>query len=81
MIRKTLDEKNFEEESIMPNGFFMETSGLFDIESKMRTFHIKHDKKTNYNCLKCKTKISTRNKDWHNGTCDSCFNKEFFSED
>lgn len=81
MPQKTLDGKNAEEQNIWSNGFFAETLGSSDMKVKMRTFHMKRDEEMNYNCSKCGAKISAHNKDWHNGMCDACFNKEFFPDD
>ncbi|KHO46293.1 MAG: hypothetical protein QS98_C0004G0069 [archaeon GW2011_AR3] len=81
MTQKTLDGKDVEEPSIWSDGAFAETLGQDDMKVKMRTFHMKHDEEMNYNCSKCKAKISAHNNDWHNRMCDKCFNKEFFPED
>lgn len=81
MTQKALDGKAVKEESIWSDGFFAETMNSTDMNAKMRTFHMKHDEEMNYNCSKCKAKISAHNKDWHNGMCDDCFNKEFFLEE
>ena len=35
------------------------------------------DKEMNYNCKKCNKKISSHNKDWHNGMCDDCFDETY----
>ncbi len=80
MPQKTLDGKDVEEPSIWSDGDFTEALSPSDIKAKMRTFHMKHDEEMNFNCSKCNAKISAHNKDWHNGMCDSCFNKEFFPE-
>ncbi len=81
MTQKTLDGKDVEEPSIWSDGAFAETLGPDDMKTKMRTFHMKHDEEINFNCSTCNIKISAHNKDWHNGMCDKCFNKEFFPED
>ena len=73
--------KDIEEPSIWSDGSFAETLGPEDMRKKMCTFHMKHDEEMNFNCSKCKTKISAHNKDWHNGMCDNCFNKNFPTED
>lgn len=75
MPQKTLDGKDVEEPSIWSEGSFAETLGPLDIKVKMRTFHMKHDEEMNFNCSKCKAKISAHNKDWHAGMCDKCFDK------
>ena len=75
-----MDEKEELEDSengLWEDGAFMETLGSQDIKEKMKTFHKKHDEDMNYNCKKCNNKISIHNKDWHNGMCDECFNKEY----
>jgi len=79
MTQKTLDGKDVEEPSFWSDGFFAQSVDPND-KDKMRTFHMKHDEEMNFNCSKCKTKISAHNKDWHNGMCDKCFNKEFFPD-
>ena len=81
MAQKTLDGKDVEEESIWSDNSFAETLCPDDMKTKMRTFHMKHDEEMNFNCSACKVKIAAHNKDWHNGMCDDCFNKEFFPED
>ena len=81
MTQKTLDGKDIEEPGIWSDGAFAETLGPDDIKAKMRTFHIRHDEEMNFSCSKCKAKISAHNKDWHNGMCDKCFNKEFFPDE
>lgn len=70
-----------EEESIWSDGAFAETLGHKDLKEKMETFHKGHDENMNFNCKKCNAKISAHNRDWHNGMCDACFNKEFFPDD
>jgi len=75
-----MDEKEELEDSengLWEDRAFMETLGRQDIKEKMKTFHKKHDEDMNYNCKKCNNKISAHNKDWHNGMCDECFNKEY----
>lgn len=59
-------------------GYFAQTISSEDMKSKMRTFHMKHDEEMGYNCKKCNKKISAHNKDWHDGTCDDCFNKKHY---
>ena len=80
MTQKTLDGKDVEEPSIWSDGSFAETLGSDDMKTKMRTFHMKHNEEMDFNCSNCKARISAHNKDWHNGMCDDCFNKEFFPE-
>lgn len=46
----------------------------------METFHKKHNEDMNFSCKKCNRKISAHNKDWHEGMCDDCFDKEFLSK-
>jgi hypothetical protein len=75
---KDCDVNKEQEDEIWSDGFFAETLGPEDIKEKMKTFHMKHDEDMCFNCKKCKVKISAHNKDWHNGMCDDCFNKEFF---
>ena len=78
MVQKTLNGKDIEEESIWSDGVYAETISQNDMKIRMRTFDMKHNEEMDFNCSKCKTKISAHNKDWHNGMCDNCFDKEFF---
>lgn len=68
------------EESIWSDGAFAETLGPDDVKEKRETFHKGHSEDMNLNCKKCNAKISAHNKDWHDGMCDACFNKEFFPD-
>lgn len=68
------------EESIWSNESFAETISPQDTKTKMRTINMKHDEEMNFNCSKCKKKISAHNKDWHKEMCDDCFNNEFFPD-
>lgn len=75
---KGTENENLDEEGeLWSDGFFAETLGPTDVKEKMKTFHMKHDEDMRFNCKKCNVKISAHNKDWHNGLCDDCFNKEF----
>ncbi len=76
MDSKKESENN--ENELWEDGAFTETLGPQDIKERMKTFHKKHNEEMNYNCKKCKSKISAHNKDWHNGMCDKCFDKEYF---
>jgi len=67
------NEENIGEDSLWAEGSFAETMSSTDWEKKKRTFHMKHDEEINYNCVKCNSKISAHNKDWHVGMCDNCF--------
>ena len=69
------DQPADEANELWEDGGFAETLDPKDIKVRMRTFHMKHDEEMNYNCRKCKAKISAHNKDWHNGMCDECFNE------
>ncbi|OIO63010.1 hypothetical protein AUJ69_01870 [Candidatus Woesearchaeota archaeon CG1_02_47_18] len=69
-----------EDDEFWADGAFAETLGPEDLKEKMKTFHKKHDEDMNFNCRKCNKPISAHNKDWHNGMCDDCFNKEFFPD-
>ena len=80
MTKKSHNRKDVDELGIWPNGSFIETLDPNNMK-KMHTFHMKHNEEMEFNCSKCKSKISAHNKDWHNGMCDACFNKEFFPED
>lgn len=66
-----------EEDSLWEKGAFVQPISPNEIEGKMRTFHKKHNEYMDFNCRKCNTKISTHNKDWHDGMCDDCFNKKY----
>jgi len=68
------------EESIWSESSFAQTMSLGEEKAKMRTFRMKHDEEMNFKCSTCKAKISAHNKDWHNGMCDACFNKEYFPD-
>lgn len=61
-------------------GTYMKPMSKEDMDSKMDTFHKKHDEDMNFNCRKCNKKISAHNKDWHESLCDECFDKEYFHE-
>jgi len=50
------------------------------MNEKMRTFHMKYYEEMNFKCKECNVKISAHNKDWHDGLCDDCFYKKYFSE-
>ena len=77
-LEKVEDAENSEEDDFWEEGAFIETMSSSDLKQKMRTFHMKHDEEVNYNCKKCNEKISAHNKDWHNGMCDNCFDKEVY---
>lgn len=62
-------------------GSFAQTMGSEDYTEKMKTFHKKHDEDMNFDCKKCKKKISAHNKEWHDGMCDDCFNEQYFPEE
>lgn len=73
------DEKGAEsEDSFWEDGAFIETLSSYDLKEKMKTFHKKHDEDINFKCKKCSKVISAYNKDWHNGVCDECFDKEVY---
>ena len=80
MTKKAPKRKDVDKPSIWSDGSFIENLDPNDVK-KMRTFHMKHNEEMNFNCSKCKSKISSHNKDWHNSMCDACFNKESFPED
>ncbi|MEK6973523.1 MAG: hypothetical protein AABW72_05830 [archaeon] len=60
-------------------GFFAQTISAKDLKEKVKTIDEKHSKELKFNCRKCNAKISAHNKDWHDGMCDGCFNKKYFS--
>lgn len=62
-------------------GSFAQTMSSKDYNEKMKTFHKKHDEDMNFDCKKCKKKISAHNKDWHDEMCDDCFNEQYFPEE
>lgn len=66
-------------DSFWSEGCFIEKVYPND-EERMKTFHKKHDEEMNFNCRKCNKKISAHNKDWHDGMCDECFNRQYFPE-
>jgi len=77
-----LEEYAEGEDSLWEPGGFVQSIGSSDLsEEKMKTFHMKHDENVNYDCRKCGKKISAHNKDWHDGMCDKCFNKEVYGKD
>ena len=63
------------EEEFWAEGSFAEPMDTETWEKKKRTFHMKHDEEMNFNCKKCKKKISAHNNDWHGGMCDECFDE------
>jgi len=74
-------QKNEQEESIWSEGAFALRLSPSDMKIRMRTFHMKHDEEMNFDCSKCKTKISAHNKDWHYGMCDECFDKKISNKE
>lgn len=70
--------KKENEDEFWSEGYFAQTVSSKNMKSKMRTFHMKHDEEMDYNCKKCNKKISAHNKDWHDGMCDDCFNKNHY---
>lgn len=75
------EELEANEDGLWSEGSFAQTMSKKEMEEKMRTFHMKHDEEMRFNCRKCKKKSSAHNKDWHDGMCDDCFNKEYFPDD
>ena len=63
------------EDDFWAEGSFAETMDSKTWEEKKRTFHMKHNEEMNFECKKCKKKISAHNNDWHGGMCDKCFDK------
>ena len=78
MAKKDRCVGNKREDGFWADGYFAETIGSNELEEKRKTFHKKHDEDMNFNCRKCGTRISAHNKDWHDGMCDDCFNKQYF---
>ncbi len=68
-------------DKLWAKGYFVQTMSSKEMECKKRTFHMKHNEEINFNCKKCNKKISAHNKDWHDGLCDDCFNKQYFPEE
>ena len=73
-FKKMLQEQSAEDE-FWEEGAFVEGVGP-ESDAKMRTFHMKHDEEMNYKCQECSAIMSAHNRDWHNGRCDHCFDKE-----
>ena len=76
-FQKMLEEES--EDDLWEEGSFAETLSP-ESEAKMRTFHMKHNEEMNYHCSKCDSLMSAHNKDWHNGMCDQCFDKEVYHQ-
>lgn len=70
-----------EDDGVWSDGCFAQTTSPEEMKRKMKTFHKKHDEEMNFNCRKCKKKISAHNKDWHDSMCDDCFNETYFKEE
>lgn len=77
-MNKNIPEKEDLEQDFWEESSFAETLSSCDLNTKMRTFHMKHDEEMNYNCKKCNNKISAHNKDWHARLCDTCFDKKVY---
>lgn len=69
------------EDSFWEPGGFIQSMSAKDIENKMKTFYKDHDEDMDFECRKCKSKISAHNKNWHDGMCDDCFNKEVYGNE
>ncbi len=69
MKTEEITSKEDAKESFWAEGSAAETMISNERNIKMRTFHMKHDEEMNFNCKKCKAKISAHNKDWHDGMC------------
>ncbi len=67
-----------DENEFWGEGSFIESISSDEVEKKLKTLHKERD--LNFNCKKCKKKISSHNKDWHDCMCDDCFNKTYFKE-
>jgi len=80
-MKESQDPEKEEGAELWAEGYFAETLSSKDLKEKMETFHKKHNEDMNFSCKKCNKTISTHNKDWHNGMCDDCFNREYFPED
>ena len=80
-MKESQDPEKEEGAELFSEGYFAETLSSKDLKEKMETFHKKHNEDMNFSCKKCNKTISTHNKDWHNGMCDDCFNREYFPED
>lgn len=82
MAGKDKDEFDITEgnESIWSEGSFIQSMSPEEMEAKSRTFHMKHNEEMNFNCKKCRVKISAHNNDWHDNMCDDCFNITYFPD-
>lgn len=80
-MNEELSEKELEKYSdrLWKKGGFIQSMSSEELEEKKKTIGKGHDEDMNFNCRKCNKKISSHNKDWHDGMCDECFNKEHFS--
>lgn len=74
------DLMDAEDDSFWQKGSFAQSVSKEDMERKNRTIHMSHDEEMKFNCKTCDAKISAHNNDWHDGMCDECFDKAYFSE-
>ena len=70
-------DEELESENVWKDGVYANKMSGKEMEGKMRTFDMGHEEEMNYSCARCNAKISAHNKDWHEGLCDLCFNKEY----
>ncbi len=80
-MEKALKMDRSSSDNLWSNSSFTQSMSPKEMEAKGKTFHMKHDEDMNYNCQKCRTKISAHNRDWHDGMCDKCFDAQHFPED
>lgn len=67
-----------DEDDLWDSGSFTQSMSPAEMEQKEKTIHMKHDENVNYDCQKCKAKMSAHNRDWHDGMCDRCFDATYF---
>ncbi len=81
MKPEAMESDEDEENDLWEEGYFAESMSRSEMEEKVKTLHKKNNEDMNFNCKKCRKKISAHNKDWHDGMCDACFNKTYFKAD
>lgn len=70
-----------ESDGFWSEGYYAKTMSKEEIDSKMETFHKRHDEDMRFDCRVCGKKISAHNNDWHDRMCDECFDKTHFPEE
>ena len=69
------------EDSIWAKGSFTQTISGKEAKEMEKTINMGHSEDMRFNCKKCGKKISAHNKDWHDGMCDKCFNRQYFPDE